>query len=130
MSIIAIAGTKADLQIATQFPPDVNWDKIVKVEIPDNHGEFPDTSGYDSKDWMNFESNREDSALLRYIQKCVDAVLDFITKNSDRLSALQFQNIKSTVAGMKTGGDIFALAGFVSYEPMLSSKSRNIHVVG
>lgn len=118
LAIIAMAGTKEDLQIACQFPPDITWDKVVKIEIPDDHGEFPDTSGYNLKKWAAFESNREDSQLHGYMQKCVDAVLDFVTRNSERLSTLHFKNIESIVTGMNEGGSIFVLAGFVNYAPI------------
>lgn len=122
LSVIALAGTKHDLAIAIQFPPEVQWDKIIKVEIPGDHGDFPDTSGYEAEDFGDMESKVEDSQLLRYMQTCVDGVLDFVGKNSDRLARLNFQNIESTVAGMNTGGSMFVLAGVVSYEPMLQGR--------
>jgi hypothetical protein len=130
LSIIALAGTRRDLDEACKFPPEVKWDKIVKVVIPDDHGSFPSLVGYESEDFAALESTCEDGQLYGYMQTCVDAVLDFVTRNSDRLSLLNFQNIKSTVSGMNTGGQMFVLVGFVTYEPMIVDKSRPFHVVG
>ena len=128
LSIIAIAGTQKDLEQACKFPPEVTWDKVVKVVIPNDHGSFPDLSGYEAKNFAAMESSVEDGQLYGYMQTCVDAVLDFVSKNSDRLALLNFQNIKSTVSGMNTGGEMFVLVGFVSYEPIITSKSRPFHL--
>lgn len=124
MSIIAMAGTTRDLEMASQFPPEVKWDRVVKVEIPDDHGEFPDVSGYESKDFQEFESKMEDGQLFPYMTKCVDAVVDFTTKNAARLEGLNFRNIHSAIHGMNTGGNIFVVAGFVDYEPLRVGKGR------
>ena len=128
MSIIAMAGTTRDLEIASQFPPEVKWDRVVKVVIPDDHGEFPDVSGYTAKDFEQFESAMEDAQLMRYMTACVDAVLDFTIKNANRLEKLSFQNILTRMCGMNTGGAMFVVAGFVDYEPLRVSKRRPILV--
>ena len=116
LSVIALAGAKKELMVATSFPPEVQWDKVIQIEIPDDHGDFPDLSGYTAKDYAALESVAEDGQLQGAIQKCVDAVLDYTDKNAQRLERLNFQDIKTTVAGMNTGGKVFVLAGFVSYE--------------
>ena len=124
MSIIAMAGTKRDLMMASTFPPDVQWDKIVKVEIPDNHGCFPDLSGYDMSNFHEFSSDMEDDALYPYMTKCVDAVLDFTVKKAVTMEALNFQDVSSSISGMNTGGAMFVVAGFVNWEPMRIEKKR------
>ena len=124
LSIIALAGTTRDLETASPFPHEVKWDRVVKVEIPDDHGEFPDTSAYESADFAEFESKMEDHQLFHYMTKCVDAVLDFTTKNADRLAKLNYRNIHCAMHGMKTGGQMFVVAGFVDYEPLMVGKGR------
>ena len=129
ISIIAMAGTKADLIHACRFPSDVKFDKVVKVEIPDSHGLFPDLSAYDSADFASFESTSEDGQLHRYMTKCVDAVLDFTSKNTERLEKLNFRNINCQMHGMKTGGQIFCVAGFVDYQPLQIDKRRPLNLI-
>lgn len=130
LSIIAMSGTKRDLQQAAQFPPDVKWDKVVLVEIPDDHGEFPTTSGYTRKDFVNFESVSEDSQLYGYMKKCIDVVDDFLTKNDN-------QTLIPTMVGMNEGGSVFILAGLFlppdhplvkSYEPMLKNIAETLAI--
>lgn len=130
-SIIAMAGTKNDLLTASAFPPDVKWDQVVKVEIPDGSGfgEFPDTSGYDADDFADFESKMEDHQLYPYMTKCVDAVLDFTAKKADGLAKLNFRNIHSSIHGMKTGGKMFVVAGFVDYQPLRVDKRRPLSLI-
>ena len=131
MSVIALAGSKRDLDLATQFPPDVKWDKIVRVEVPDSsgYGEFPDTSAYEAADFADFESKMEDQALFPYMTKCVDAVLDFTVKASVRLETVGFRNIHSSISGMKTGGKMFVVAGFVDYQPLVIDKRRPLSLI-
>ena len=125
MSILAVAGTPRDIAQATCFPENVKFDKVVKIPVPDDHGEFPDLSAYDREDFADFESKMEDNALFRYMTQCVDAVLDFTVKNADRLEKLNYRNINTTMAGMNTGGNVFVVAGFVDYEPLWAGKSRS-----
>ncbi len=129
LSIIALAGTRRNLEQATQFPPEVKWDRVIKVEVPGDHGAFPDLSAYEREDFAEFESKMEDHQLFPYMTKCVDAVLDFTVKNAERLEKLCFQNIHSQMHGMKTGGDMFVVAGFVDYEPMRIDKRSPFSLV-
>jgi len=129
MSIIAMAGTRNDLLTASAFPPEVKWDQVVQVEIPDDHGEFPDTSAYDREDFADFETKMEDDALFPYMTKCVDVVLNFTTKKADGLAKLNFRNIHGSMHGMKTGGKMFVVAGFVDYEPLRVGKGRPFSLI-
>ena len=124
MSVIVMAGTARDLALASDFPPDVKWDKVVKIAIPDDHGQFPDTSGYEMADFQSFETDMEDHQLFPYMTKAVDACLDFLNRNGDRLVKLNFRNIHTSMSGMNTGGDMFVVAGFVDYDPMMIDKRR------
>ena len=130
MSILALAGIPRDLEQATQFPEDVKFDKVVKVAIPDDHGVFPSLEGYDADDFENFETVMEDSQLMPYMTKCVDAVLDFTVKNSDRLALLNYRNINTRICGMNTGGAMFVVAGFVDYQPLQIDKRRLVNMIG
>lgn len=124
MSIIVLAGSDRDISQASQFPEDVSWDKIVKIVVPDDHGFFPDTSGYEMADFQQFETDMEDTQLFPYMTKAVDACLDFLTKQGERLEKLNFRNIHTTMSGMNTGGSMFVVAGFVDYQPMVIDKRR------
>jgi hypothetical protein len=128
LSIIAMAGTTRDLEIASQFPPEVKWDRVVKVVVPDDHGYFPDVSHYEAVDFERFESTMEDGALFRYMAQCVDAVLDFTNKNTDRLTKMNF-TVHCAMHGMKTGGQMFVVAGFVDYQPLRIDKRRSLNLI-
>ena len=131
MSIIALSGTPKDLTRATCFPENVKFDKVVKVPLPDGSGfgEFPDLSAYDREDFADFESKMEDNALFPFMTQCVDAVLDFTTKHSERLEKLSFRNINSSISGMNTGGKVFVVAGFVDYQPMQIDKRQPLNLI-
>ena len=128
MSILAVAGTPRDIAQATCFPENVKFDKVVKIPVPDDHGEFPDLSAYDREDFADFETKMEDSQLFPYMRQCVDAVLDFTTKHSERLEKLSFRNINSSISGMNTGGDVFVVAGCVDYQPMQIDKRQPLNL--
>jgi len=141
-SIIAIAGAKRELD-KIKFPSNT-FDKVLKFPCPDDHGEFPDMGAYESRtvdkdgnavvshDWKKFASEMEDSQLRPYMLKCVDAVMDYMTKEAEFLEKMSFRNIMTTMNGHKFGGTVFAVAGFVSYEalPFGRQNGNKIILVG
>jgi hypothetical protein len=112
-SIIALSGPQRMVE-KMKFP-DGTYDKVCKFYIPDDHGEFPDTSGYTRADWAEISSDMEDSQLWPHMQKCMDAVLDFVLSKGDTLEKLGMMNIKTDVNWPKQGGKVFAVTGFVSW---------------
>jgi len=129
-SIIAITGRAREID-KIHFPPGV-YDKIHKFPCPDDHGEFPDMGAYETRaidengnviishDWEQFQSHMEDSQLYPYMLKCADAVTDYLTGEAELLERLGMSNIMTTMNGHKFGGRVFAVAGFVRYQPPYS----------
>lgn len=113
-SIMAIAGPAADLsEIKKNGNLKKMYDKIHYFDIPDDYGEFPDTSGYTADNWEQLESTMEDGNLYPYMQKCLDAVMDYTKGMADHAEKNGYWNIKETLQWPKFGGKIFAIVGFV-----------------
>jgi len=113
-SVIAIAGPqrlvknmKADLEHANLF------ELIHVFEIPDDYGEFPDTTGYTAENWETMESVMEDPALYPFMTKCMDVCLDFTNKKEKELDILGHDEINKFVHWPKFGGKVFAVTGHV-----------------
>ena len=133
-SIIAFAGPKRELKKINI--PNGTYDKIIKFETPDDYGEYPDLGAFEYRyqdedgsdcigyDAEKFQSDMEDHQLYPYMLKCVDAVTEYITKKSEILEKLHFQNIMTTMNGPKFGGRVFCVAGFVTYESIQHSPRK------
>ena len=120
ISGLAIAGSKQALKQIDI--PQETYDVVCKFETPGDHGEFPDTRGYDDKNWEELESVMEDSQLWPYMTKCMDSMVDFTVRESERKCKTGFINVKSTLHWPKEGGPVFMVAGFVEFEkPFIST---------
>ena len=93
------------------------FSKVIMFNIPDDYGEFPDTSGYTKKDFKKLELDMEDPALFKYMQKCVDAVVEYNNKKVKHLDKMAFTEIEGILASPKFGGKVFAVAGLVKAIP-------------
>ena len=114
-SIIAVAGPKADVwKLKKELEKD--FDRVITFDVPDNYGEFPDTSGYVKKDWESIVIDKEDGSLYSFMTKCMDAAIDFTNKKSDELDTRGFVNIEKAVHWPRFGGNIFAATGHVTGE--------------
>lgn len=120
-SIIALAGPKGDIWFAKKkFEKENMFDRIITFDVPDDYGEFPDTTGYTKEDWEKITLHKEDGALYPFMTKCMDAVLDFTNKESDQLDRLGYRQIEKNVHWPKFGGNIFACTGHVTgYAPAI-----------
>ena len=94
-----------------------SFSKVVMFNIPDDYGEFPDTSGYTSKEFATMESDSEDPALFKHMQKCVDAVVEYNNKKSKHLDRMGFTEVEGIIASPKFGGKVFAVAGLIKGIP-------------
>jgi len=94
-----------------------SFNKVIMFNIPDDYGEFPDTSGYTSENFKNMESDSEDPALFRKMQKCVDAVVEYNNKKIKHLDKMGFTEIEGILTGPKFGGKVFAVSGIVKAIP-------------
>jgi len=111
-SVLALVGPQRFiLEIEQQLKE--MFEKLYTFYIPDDFGEFPDTLGYTSKDFKNLESEMEDTALFPFMQKALDAVLDFNNKRQATLDKLGYMDIESFLHAPKFGGKVWAVAGFV-----------------
>jgi hypothetical protein len=113
-SIIAAAGPAKELQeLFVNVQQHADFDKLVKVPISDDYGEFPDTSGYDRKDFQQAVAQSEDPALYRYMLQCIDAVAEYISKKQDHATNLCHGEVESFMHWPKFGGKIFVVTGHV-----------------
>ena len=119
LSMIALAGPKGDLWHAKkEFEKNKMFDRIVTFDVPDDYGEFPDTTGYTAENWEQIVLHKEDGALYSFMTKCMDAVLDYTNKQSDHLDRLGYTDIQKNVHWPKFGGNIFCCTGHVTgYAP-------------
>jgi len=126
-SVIAVAGPTKEIQnMKESFKM---FDKIYTFDVPDDYGEFPDTTGYTREDFDKIESIMEDPALLPYMTKCVDAVMEYNNTRSASLEKLGYIDIEAVLQAPKFGGRIFAAVGFVkAFEPqrIISPKSMAV----
>lgn len=111
-AIIAIAGPKKEIEKLK----DKRFEKVYYFPVPDNYGEFPDTTGYTAKNWMELESNLEDPALKPFMDKCMDAALQFTNDREKYCDKLGYINILKELFWPKFGGKVFAVIGSVSAE--------------
>ena len=116
-SIIALAGPKADIwNMKKAFDAEKMFDDIVLVDVPDDYGEFPDTTGYTAENWEDIILDQEDGNLYGYMTKCMDACLDFTNKRADQADKLGLIDIQKNVHWPKFGGAVFAVTGHVTAE--------------
>lgn len=94
-----------------------NFNKVLMFYIPDDYGNFPDTSGYTAENFKNMESDSEDPALFKQMQKCVDAVVEYNNKKIKHLVRMDFREVEGIIASPKFGGKIFAVAGIIKAIP-------------
>ena len=112
-SVIAVAGPDVFLKQMGLDELRNMFNKVRVFTIPDDYGEFPDTSGYDRDDWETLESDMEDPALFKTMQKCLDCVLDYNNKKIKQLDKRGHRNIEGFLHTPKFGGRVFAVAGVV-----------------
>lgn len=120
-SIITLAGTKCELwKLKKDIEKEKQYDRVITFEMPGDFGEFPDTIDYEN--WETIELDQEDSAVFPFMQKCMDACIDFVNNKSEIVDKLGYMNIEGTIHWPKFGGTVFAVTGHVTAEPMLLKK--------
>ncbi len=124
-SIIALAGPQKLVQVMNF---DGMYDKVCKFYIPEDHGEFPDTSGYVMEEWEKWVSKVEDPQLMQHMKRCMDAVLDFLFRKETTLDKMGFQNIVTSVHWPRQGGKVFSVAGFIKWQAIDQQSLRGIKV--
>ena len=123
-SVLAVVGPQKLLE-DMEDPLKECYEKLHLFYIPDDYGEFPDTLGYTSKNWKTLEQDMEDPNLFPFMQKALDAVLDFNNKRQDTLDRLGYRDVESFLHAPKFGGKIWAAAGFVrAYSPDYLKKAQ------
>ena len=111
--ILVIAGPKHLLPIVKQLEDTENISEMVTFEVPDDYGEFPDTSGYTEDNWREQILTMEDSNLYPYMTKCMDAALDWTSKRHRTIDGLGYRNIETFIHWPKFGGKVYAVMGVV-----------------
>jgi len=121
-SILVLTGPKSIILSEEMELPKLKemFDKVLTFFIPDDYGEFPDTSGYTAENWEELESELEDPALFRYTQKALDAVVEFNEKRMKQMDKRGYTEIEGFLHVPKFGNRVFAVGGFVrGYSPKL-----------
>lgn len=114
-SIIAIAGRKSEVWgMKKILEREADYDRIITFDVPDDYGEFPDTTGYVQKDWEEIVLSKEDGNLYSYMAKCMDSAIDFTNKKSDELDSRGFVEIEKAIHWPRFGGTVFAATGHVT----------------
>lgn len=116
-SIIALAGPKRDIE---SIKPNIDkmFEKVIIFNIPDDYGEFPDTTGYEADNYTEFVSDMEDSNLYPYMMKCIDAVDDYNSSRSTILEKLGYRDIEAILTAPKFGGKVWCVAGIIKAFPI------------
>ena len=121
---LALAGPKRQIdEITRAIAMESGFSKVLKVYVPDDYGEFPDTSGYTREDFAELESSMEDPALYPFMTKCLDFVVEWNGKRMDKADKRGFVNTESFLHWPKFGGKVFACAGIVKAEHPFSDRS-------
>jgi len=101
---------------------DIPWfkekfNKVLIFRIPDSYGEFPDTTGYENSDWQNLETQCEDPALFKYMQRAIDAVIDYNDKKIRQYEKRGWIKVEGILQAPKFGAKIFCASGIVKALP-------------
>jgi len=89
------------------------FDRVIQLPCPSDHGAFPDTTGYTSKDWENLEVEGEDPTLYRYMQNCIDAITTFNDEIIRQYDKRGYRHLEGFIHAPKFGGTCWAMAGIV-----------------
>jgi len=108
---IAITGPRRQVKKMAKHLP--MFDRVIQLPCPSDHGAFPDTTGYTSKDWENMEVHGEDPALHRYMQNCLDAIVDFNDQIIRQYDKRGYQALEGFLHAPKFGGNCWAMIGIV-----------------
>jgi hypothetical protein len=93
------------------------FNDVLTFPISDSYGEFPDTRGYDDKNFAELESTMEDPALFKTMQKCMDAVMDKVDRKYERFCSQYPGRVEKFIHWPKFGGKVFAVVGIVKVYP-------------
>lgn len=115
-SCMAIAGSSGEIgNMHSKLIGTFN--DVFTFSIPDDHGNFPDTTGYEAKNFAELESTIEDPALFRSMQRCLDAVVDKVDRKFERYCRQYPGRVEKFVHWPKFGGSVFGVVGFVNVYP-------------
>ncbi len=117
-SILVLCGPRFAVSAELDAELRQTFSKVIVFIIPDDYGEFPDTSGYTRKDFAKMKLENEDSGLYKYMTKCVDAVNEYNDKKMKHLDNLGFREIDASFSCPNFGDKAFAATGIVKAIPL------------
>ena len=121
-AIIAITGPKPMVREARRnIMEHGKYNKVVVFPHTEDYGDYPDTTGYEDENWEQIELLNEDSALYKYMLKCIDAVDDYIDKKYKRMCDMFSGDVEKVVHWPKTGGPLFFVTGHVTVDSVLTN---------
>lgn len=86
-------------------------------QMPDNYGNFPDTTGYLMERWQDLKPELEDSNTYPWMTKCIDAVVEFSNRRWGTLDRLGYKGLGKVTLATRFGGRLFAAIGIVQARP-------------
>ena len=93
------------------------YNDVYVFKVPDDYGEFPSTEGYTAENFAQMESSVEDPALFKFMQKCMDSVMDRVDRKFERFCTQYPGCVEKVIHWPKFGGKVFAVVGFVKVYP-------------
>ena len=112
-SSIAFVGPQRLLSVIENNEIKEMFSKVYWFHIPDDYGEFPDTTGYTKKNWENLESELEDNNLYPFMQKALDAIVEFNNKRAQSFAKMDYMDVEGFLHSPKFGGKVWAVGGAV-----------------
>lgn len=119
-SIITVTGPKNMINEVIDQEIREMFNEVLTFEIPDDYGEFPDTTGYTADNWGKMASTVEDSNLYPYMTRAMDAVLEFVNRRWTTADKLGYENLERHIHWPKFGGRIFVVTGHVVCDSKVS----------
>ena len=86
-------------------------------QMPDDYGNFPDTTGYLAQRWQDLKPEIEDSNTYPWMTKCIDAVVEFTNRRWGILDKLGYKGLGKVTLATRFGGRLFAAIGIVQARP-------------
>lgn len=125
-AILAVAGPESEAKKARYDMLESGlYNKVYAFGHPDDYGDYPDTSGYNDDQWESIELLDEDSNLWKYMQKCMDCVLEYVNKRYSHCCDMFPGSVAKHIHWPKKGGKLFFVTGHVVVESKIIMPNIN-----
>ena len=97
------------------------FSRVVRFPIPDDYGEFPDTTGYESGNFENMASDMEDPALLKFMMRGIDCV-DEANETAGKRCDMKYDYVENFMSIPKFGSRVFLCVGVTMVDEQHESR--------